>query len=71
MYEGTDRNRQIDWINQQADGITYFDIDGSATAADADDLVNFWLSQPDTTLPAWFDDADKTLLISLVGELLS
>lgn len=68
MYEGTDRVKQINWLNQEAGDILYYDQAGTCTKKDAAELVKFWRKQ--TEQPSWFDQSDYDWLVNAVSELL-
>ncbi len=73
LYDGTDRNRQVQWLRNEADTISYYGGFTDATPEDAKDFVELWALAKwhnDEPKPHWFDDADKQLLIQFVAELL-
>lgn len=72
-YDGTDRNRQVQWLRNEADAISYYGGFTESTPEDAKDFVELWALAKwhnDEPKPSWFDDADKQLLIKFVAELL-
>jgi len=70
VYEGDDRERQVNWLRGLAANIA--ENLGEGTAAE---LVGYALSQEGREswgieLPNWFDAQDRRLLVRFVGENL-
>lgn len=60
-FDSEDRVAQVDWLRQEAQDILNYG-EGSA-----DELVNFWKSQP-VEIPEWFDANDERLLRQFVAQ---
>lgn len=67
MYQGDDRVRQVNWMNQEAQDIVLADMsDGQTTA---EELVAFW--EQGAEKPEWFDDSDRRYLVQQVEKNLA
>lgn len=62
MYQGDDRELQVNYLNMLASDIRS-DMVGPGTPTEQ---VDYFLSEE--TMPDWFDEHDRALLIELVGE---
>lgn len=65
QVDSSDRAGQIDWLRQEAQTIVMYDQSDYQTPAD--ELVDFWKSQP-VEIPEWFDASDESLLRRFVAE---
>ena len=64
FYEGDDRNRQISALQGMAADISFGSDDRSTPVADR---VAYYIDNG--TMPPWFDDHDRDLLIELVEKV--
>ncbi len=62
-FDSQDRVQQVGWLRQEAQDILAY---GDGTA---DELVDFWKSQP-CEIPEWFVQKDEKLLRQFVSEAL-
>jgi hypothetical protein len=65
-YDGDDRVRQVNWLNQEAADIV--DADMSDGQSSAEELVAFW--EEGAEKPEWFDNSDRDYLIKQVAKNL-
>ena len=68
IYTGDDRVEQVNWLEREADTITYY---GEGTAQE---LVDYWWEQHQAgefDVPQWFDEADRRLLVIAVDTMLN
>jgi len=63
MYEGEDRNKQVDCLKDIAANIKFGSDDPSTSA---EERVNYYCEEFAADLPTWFDEHDKRLLIQFV-----
>lgn len=66
----SDRTREVNWLNNEAETILLYDQDGSCGPERAEELVAFW-EQNVTEKPEWFDQYDRNLLVKLVADKLA
>jgi len=63
MYEGDDRNRQVDYLKDLATNLAFGSDDPSTSAQER---VDYYCNEFADELPVWFDDHDKMLLVRLL-----
>ena len=63
VYEGSDRIRQICYLQDLATNIAFGSDDPDAPARDR---VNYYCANFPEELPGWFDDGDKQFLIDYI-----
>ena len=67
MYQGDDRVRQVNWLNQEAADMVDTDMSDGQTSAE--ELVEFW--EQGTEKPEWFDAHDRAYLVKRVAQNLT
>ena len=65
MYEGDDRNKQVNFLRSLAANIAFGSDDIKVSA---EDRVGYYCDVYSEDLPSWFDDHDRQLLIEFVGD---
>jgi hypothetical protein len=75
MYSGEDRNRQVNALYQLANDLasaitTDVKTAYPTVAALADALANDWRDNPESDVPAWYDEHDHRLLVERLAKVL-
>jgi len=65
MYEGDDRNKQVNFLRNLAANIAFGSDDITVSAKDR---VDYYCDVYAEDLPSWLDDHDRQLLIEFVGD---
>ena len=64
VYEGTDRVRQICWLQDLAANIAFGSDDPSTSAKER---VDYYCNNFPEELPSWFDDGDRQFLVDYLS----
>ena len=60
IYDGEDRNRQVDYLKDLATNLAFGSDDPSTSAQDR---IDYYCTEFTDELPPWFDAHDKMLLV--------